>query len=106
MLAGTSGIITQFGSLWAVGARFKGVSEASGGNGGQNSSSNYPLVQLLSLVNEQTLFLPVDAVRGWNNGALKFWTDNRYDHEFERLSDRAMRLPLCSPTVSPANRSS
>jgi hypothetical protein len=69
MLAGTSGIITQLGSLWAVGARCKGVSEASGGNGGQNSSSNYPLVQLLSLVNEQTLFLPVDAVRGWNNGA-------------------------------------
>jgi hypothetical protein len=27
------------------------MSEASGGNGAQNSSSNYPLVQLLSLAN-------------------------------------------------------
>src|SRR5205823_1377310 len=39
----------------------------SGGNGAQNSSSNYPLVQLLSLANEQTLFLLVDAMTGWSN---------------------------------------
>src|SRR5206468_4230388 len=38
-----------------------------GGNGGQNSSSNYPLVQLLSLANEETFFLPVDAVTGWSD---------------------------------------
>jgi Putative Ig domain/Galactose oxidase, central domain/Kelch motif len=54
-------------ALTASGSRFKGISEASGGNGAQNSSSNYPLVQLLSLVNEQTLFLPVDAMTGWSN---------------------------------------
>lgn len=53
--------------LTASGSRFKGISEASGGNGAQNSSSNYPLVQLLSLTNEQTLFLPVDAMTGWSN---------------------------------------
>jgi len=52
--------------LSASGSRFKGISEASGGNGAQNSSSNYPLVQLLSLANEQTLFLPVDAITGWS----------------------------------------
>ena len=54
-------------ALTASGSRFKGISEASGGNGTQNSSSNYPLVQLLSLTNEQTLFLPVDAMAGWSD---------------------------------------
>src|SRR6266550_8623640 len=53
--------------LLASGSRFKGISEASGGNGAQNSSSNYPLVQLRSLANEQTIFLPVDADRGWSD---------------------------------------
>ncbi len=54
-------------ALTASGSRFKGISEASGGNGTQNSSSNYPVVQLLSLANEQTLFLPVDAITGWSD---------------------------------------
>ena len=53
--------------LTASGSLFQGISEASGGNGSQNSSSNYPLVQLLSLANEQTLFLPVDAMTGWSD---------------------------------------
>ena len=56
-------------ALTASGSRFKGISEASGGNGTQNSSSNYPLVQLLSLTNEQTLFLPVDAMAGWSDAS-------------------------------------
>jgi hypothetical protein len=56
-------------ALTASGSRFKGISEASGGNGVQNSSSNYPLVQLLSLTNEQTLFLPVDAMAGWSDSS-------------------------------------
>ena len=47
--------------LMVSGSRFKGISEASGGNGAQNSSANYPLVQLLSLTNEQTIFLPLNA---------------------------------------------
>jgi hypothetical protein len=55
--------------LLASGSRFKGISEASGGNGAQNSSSNYPLVQLLSLANEQTVFLPMNADRGWSDTA-------------------------------------
>jgi len=53
--------------LTASGSRFKGISEASGGNAFQNSSSNYPLVQLLSLANEQTLFPSVDATTGWSD---------------------------------------
>src|SRR6266542_2641795 len=60
-------IVPNGGALTASGSRFKGISEASGGNGAQNSSSNYPLVQLLSLANAQTLFLPVDASTGWSD---------------------------------------
>jgi hypothetical protein len=60
-------ILQNGGELAASGSRFQGISEASGGNSDQNSSSNYPLVQLLSLANEQTLFLPVDAMAGWSD---------------------------------------
>ena len=60
-------ILPDGSALTASGSRFKGISEASGGNGFQNSSSNYPLVQPLSLTNEQTLFLPVDAMAGWSD---------------------------------------
>ena len=60
-------ILPSGSELTASGSRFKGISEASGGNGAQNSSSNYPLVQLLSLANEQTLFLLVDAMTGWSD---------------------------------------
>jgi len=60
-------IITSGSELTASGSGFKGFSEGSGGQGEQNSSSNYPIVKLLSLANEQTLFLPVDATTGWSN---------------------------------------
>ena len=60
-------ILPDGSELTASGSRFKGISEASGGNGAQNSSSNYPLVQLLSLANEQTLLLLVDAMTGWSD---------------------------------------
>jgi len=60
-------ILPSGSPLTASGSRFKGISEASGGNGAQNSSSNYPLVQLLSLANEQTLFLLADPTTGWSD---------------------------------------
>ena len=61
--------IVPGGELTASGSRFRGISEASGGSGVQNSSSNYPLVQLLSLGNEQTLFLPVNRIAGWSDSS-------------------------------------
>ena len=67
LLTTVSPLIVPGSELTASGSRFQGISEASGGNGVQNSSSNYPLVQLLSLANEQTLFLPVDAMTGWSD---------------------------------------
>src|SRR5438093_4423786 len=60
-------LIVPGSELTASGSRFQGIYEASAGNGAQNSSSNYPLVQLLSLANEQTLFLPVDSMAGWSD---------------------------------------
>ena len=49
------------------GSRFQGISQASGGNGGQDSSTNYPVVQLRRLENEQVLYLPVDPASGWSD---------------------------------------
>jgi hypothetical protein len=44
-------------SLVFTGSQFRGVSEGSGGNCGQDSPADYPVVQLLSVGNEQTTFL-------------------------------------------------
>jgi hypothetical protein len=49
-----------------TGKRFQGISQASGGNN-QDSSSNYPIVQLRSVDGGQIAFLPVDSRRGWSD---------------------------------------
>jgi hypothetical protein len=55
-------------SLMLTGSRFQGISQASSGNF-QDSSTNYPLVQLRSVDNSQTAFLPVDPIAGWSDTA-------------------------------------
>jgi hypothetical protein len=45
------------GCLTLTGSRFRGVSEGSAGNGAQDSATDYPVVQLRRLDNEQTVFL-------------------------------------------------
>ena len=52
--------------LRLIGSRFQGISQASGGNT-QDSSTNYPIVQLRSLDNNQVSFLPVDPDNGWSD---------------------------------------
>ena len=52
--------------LLLTGSLFQGISQASGGNT-QDSSSNYPIVQLRSIDNSQVAFLPVDPVGGWSD---------------------------------------
>ena len=52
--------------LQLTGSLFQGVSQASGGNT-QDSSSNYPVVQLRSIDSSQVAFLPVDPTRGWSD---------------------------------------
>ncbi len=54
--------------LILTGSLFKGISQASGGNF-QDSSSNYPIVQLRSLESSQVVFLLVDPTVGWSNTA-------------------------------------
>ncbi len=46
--------------LVLIGTGFRGISSASGGNGAQDSPTNYPLVQLRRLGNEQSVFLSPD----------------------------------------------
>ena len=48
------------------GSRFKGISQASGGNT-QDSSTNYPIVQLRSIDNSQVVFAPVAPIKGWSD---------------------------------------
>ncbi len=56
------------GNLTLSGSGFRGVSEGSCGNS-QDSPGDIPVVQLLSLVNEQTLFLLPDPDTGWSDTA-------------------------------------
>jgi hypothetical protein len=44
-------------SLEILGSKFQGISEASGGNGAQDSPGDYPIVQVRNLETEQTSFL-------------------------------------------------
>ncbi|HEY3322844.1 MAG TPA: kelch repeat-containing protein [Planctomycetota bacterium] len=53
-------------SLIISGGQFKGLSEASGG-ATNDSATNYPLVQLRSLANDQTAFLLPDPAHPWSN---------------------------------------
>ena len=54
-------------SLIIGGSQFRGVSEGSAGNGSQDSAADYPVVQLHSLGNEQTLFL---GVTSWSTNSV------------------------------------
>ena len=55
-------------SLMLTGSLFQGISQASGGNF-QDSSTNYPVVQLRSIENSQIAVLPVDPIAGWSDTA-------------------------------------
>jgi hypothetical protein len=57
----------KFGQrLVLTGSRFQGVSQASGGNS-QDSSSNYPVVQLRSIDSSQVVFLQANPFRRWSD---------------------------------------
>jgi hypothetical protein len=51
--------VTASSALILTGTGFKGISEASGG-GTNNSATNYPLVHIQSIANDQALFLTPD----------------------------------------------
>ena len=56
------------GSLALTGSLFQGISQASGGNT-QDSSTSYPVVQLRNIETTKTTFLPVDPAAGWSISA-------------------------------------
>jgi len=62
----TTRLTTGQRHLVLQGSLFQGISQASGGNT-QDSSSNYPIMQLRSIDSSQVVFLPVDPVRGWSD---------------------------------------
>jgi hypothetical protein len=63
--------------LRLAGFLFQGISQASGG-GTQDSSSNYPIVQLRSIDNGQVTFLPVDPSQGWSATSYKSVTISHF----------------------------
>jgi hypothetical protein len=74
MLTGVTSLVCLGATqVIATGTNFQGLSESSGGNGGQNSSTNYPLLQIHA-VDEKDYYLlsdpvsdPVDHSYGWSN---------------------------------------
>src|SRR5437899_3315835 len=63
--------------LRLTGSCFQGVSQASGGNNTQDSSSNYPIVPLRRIKSEQVLFAPVDPAKGWSDKSFGSLPNNR-----------------------------
>ncbi|MDO9313538.1 MAG: IPTL-CTERM sorting domain-containing protein [Burkholderiaceae bacterium] len=57
-------------SLALTGTLFTGLSEASGGNGGQNSATNYPVAMLQSQDSGQQRFLGSSATANWSSTQL------------------------------------
>jgi hypothetical protein len=53
--------------LQLIGSKFQGLSQASGGNSNQDSSTNYPVVQLRAIGNEQVSYFVTDPNRGWSD---------------------------------------
>lgn len=54
------------GSLTLAGAGFRGDSEASGASY-NSSATNFPVLQLMRIDNEQTFFVPADATAPWSD---------------------------------------
>jgi Galactose oxidase, central domain len=62
----TSATIKSHNRLILAGSRFQGISQASGGNT-QDSSSNYPIVQLRSIDSSEVVFVQANPLRRWSD---------------------------------------
>jgi hypothetical protein len=72
----TAGFVSG-GILTLTGSRFQGISQASGGNY-QDSSTNYPVVQLRDIDSSQVALLPVDPSAGWSDTAFTSMPVNNF----------------------------
>ena len=55
----------------STGSGFQGLGEGSTGLGYMHSATNYPLVQLRRLDNEQVRWLPVEPTVGWSGTSFR-----------------------------------
>jgi formylglycine-generating enzyme required for sulfatase activity len=69
VVTGVPGTVFPGGPLSVTGAQLKGHSESSGG-GSQSSATNFPLLQLRRIDNEQTVYLPTDPSSGFSEASL------------------------------------
>jgi N-acetylneuraminic acid mutarotase len=67
VLATVTDPLTDGAPLVATGSQFQGLSEAAAGIGSMHSATNYPLVQLRRIDNEDVRWLLVDAAAGWSD---------------------------------------
>ena len=80
------------------GSGFKGLSEASGG-GFQSSATNYPLVQLRSLVNDQTAFLLSDPFSNWSNTSFTSVPVLTFPQGYAQVTVFTNGIPSASQTI-------
>jgi hypothetical protein len=66
-ISSVASALVSNGCLTLSGSLFRGIAEGSGGNSSQDSPADYPVVQLLRLDNEQTLFL---LTTDWSTNSL------------------------------------
>lgn len=59
--------LTSPAGLTASGSQFRGISEASGGNGAGSSPTNYPLFQIRSAEGGRVDWMLADAATGWSS---------------------------------------
>jgi uncharacterized repeat protein (TIGR01451 family) len=69
VLASATDPLVEGNALAATGNGFRGISEASTGNGVYNSATDYPLVLLQRVDNRATRWLPVDPATGWSDAS-------------------------------------
>ena len=93
-IATATSVLMTGSSFVLTGSRFQGISQASGGNS-QDSSTNYPLVQLRSLENSQETFLPVNPMAGWSETAFTSTPVN----DFPPVQPWRPSLPTASPVI-------
>jgi hypothetical protein len=89
-------------TLAITGSKFRGNSEASGGNGSQSSSSDCPVVQLRSIENGQVLFVSAGS---WQTNAFVSLPVTNFPPGYALLTVFVNGTPSSSATVliSPAS---
>lgn len=67
LISGATSSLGDGQPLVIEGSGFRGVGESSGGNGGQSSPSDYPVVQIRTIDSEQIRYVGPDPSVGWSD---------------------------------------